>query len=306
MLVQRFDRLLARTDPFDLAQAIEAHVRSLSPARLRGVIREARPRMNAYYLSELDRILKEPEASRPAALVAFLKSNLRAIPLFPPAFAAAILDRVPSQGAVAMGEETPSRAMRAAVLAGAALALVVAGAAGEHIVANARMAAQTPAPFAMVPPPAELPPPTATPSSRPATPRPATPRPATAVPTPAPTPPPQTPQPAAVPPPAAAEPVPTAPRRSPTPAPTPSGGQGVATITAAPATPSPEPSDLDTSDMPEAYSDATPLPQQSANVATAPQHGIRVVTPKPSPRRQSWLHRAIMHLDPFKPHPKPT
>ena len=311
MLVSRIDRLLARTDPFDLAQAVEQYVSSLSGTQVRAVLRAAAPRLGAYYRDELARLagaqdfaiaLKQSsDAQLQSALVHFLKSNLRAIPFFGRAFGLAVLEYAPVDRAVAIGEERPNRGLRFAIAAGVALALIAAGAAGERVVAGAR-AAQTPAPMVFVPPiPVVTPRPLKHIARVAASPRPT---------------PPETAAPSAPPSPAPASPS-AAPSAAPSEAPSatpalavrrvaigrPATGKGEAVVTAAPETPSPEPSDIDTSDMPEAYSDATPLPSESPATAQVPQHGIRVPTPKPSPKKHGWLHRAIMHLDPFKPHP---
>lgn len=301
MLGSGIDRLLARTDPFDLSQAVERHVRSLSGDRIRALLRAAGPRLGDYYRDEFARLTGSRDfeaalASRRsdnalrAAFVKFLKSNLRAIPIFGSSFGMAVLEHTPLDRAVAIGEERSNPFARAAVVGGAALALVVAGAAGEHVIAGARVAAQTPQPV-IVEPPAPLATPHTAPrvavSANPAPTKRLVARTATSY---VPTPVPQVVEPA--------PPDPTpAPTPTPTPRSTPPSGSGAAVVTAAPQTPTPEPSDIDTSDMPESYSDATPLPSQSPAEAEPVVHGIRVPTPKPSPKKPGWLHR----LNPFKP-----
>jgi hypothetical protein len=60
--------------------------------------------------------------------------------------------------------------------------------------------------------------------------------------------------------------------------------------------------------MPEAYSDATPVPQQTPVTAAVSARDITVPTPKPAPKRRGWLRRTLKHVidllkdfDPFKP-----
>jgi hypothetical protein len=301
------DRLLARTDPFDLSQAVERHVRTLSGERIRALLRAAGPRLGDYYRDEFARLAgsRDFEAALAArrsdnalqsAFVKFLKSNLRTIPIFGSSFGMAVLEHAPLDRAVAIGEERSNPFARLAVAGGAALALVVAGAAGEHVIAGARVAAQSPQPV-IIEPPATIATPRA-PARSAVTPAPAPVKRVVArvstsyVPTPAPE---------------AVEPAPPDPAPAPTPKPTalprptPPSGSGAAVVTAAPQTPTPEPSDIDTSDMPESYSDATPLPSQSPAEAQVPQPGIRVPTPKPSPKKRGWLRRTFSHLNPFKP-----
>jgi hypothetical protein len=74
-------------------------------------------------------------------------------------------------------------------------------------------------------------------------------------------------------------------------------GAGVKTVVATPAkaTPAPEPTEVDVSDMPRSYTDATPLPKEQAPYAAqvaAPS--VAVPTPTPGPNR-SWTHR-LVHL----------
>ena len=311
LLVSRIEGLLARTDPFDLAQAIERHVNTLPGERIRALLAAAAPRMGSYYRAEfarelgtgsddLTRALARPvgEDELRDALVRFLSGNLRAVSLFGSAFGLAVLERVSGERAVAIGEERPAPIARAAVFTGAALALVLAGAAGEHVVAGARHAAQTPVPIVLAP---EPPFPSAEPSPPRRDPKPVTRRIARATVAPAAVPAAAPMQVEPVPPPVPAPRVPAS-----SPAPSRGKGEAVILITAPPQTPSPQPSDLDVTDMPESYSDATPLPEQTAVPVQGAQHAIKLVTPKPSPKHHSWLHRTIMHLDPFKPNPRPT
>ena len=323
MLVQRRDEVLARTDPFDLAQAVDRYVHTLSGDRIRALVFDARERMGMYYRGEfaqlltgkpggggIDRfseiLLQEwKDGELQSALAGLLKTNLRAIPMFGPAFCDAVLAHVPTDRAVAIGEERSGVLPRAAVFAGIAAALVVAGAAGEHYMSNARAQSATPAVIAE---PVPLP-------TLAATPRPAkhrviaisSPVPARAS-TPAPVP---TATQAATP---AATPAPTveptfAPTAQPTikatPTASPPHARGIATVVIPDPTPTPEPSALDVTDMPDSYTDATPLPQVTAAPAQVPGR-VHLVTPTPKPVHHSWLHRTIMHLDPFKPHPRST
>jgi hypothetical protein len=317
VLVSRIDRLLARTDPFDLSQAVERHVRSLSGERIRTLLRTAGPRLGAYYRDEFARLTgsddfdtalspQRSDAVLQNAFVKFLKSNLRAIPIFGSTFGLAVLDYTPLDRAVAIGEERRNPPLgRAAALGGAALALVLAGAAGEHLVTGARAASQSPQPVVIIPPVSVATPGTtrlragtAAPQSRVI---------ARADTSPSPSPATDPPQPTAeAAPPAvqAASPVVRTAEATPVPARSvePPSGKGAIVVTEPPATPSPEPSDIDVSDMPEAYSDATPLPQETTLPAQVPVHGIHVPTPKPSPKKRSWIHRALSHLNPFKPY----
>lgn len=309
VLVSRIDRLLARTDPFELSQAVESHVRTLSGDRIRALLRTAGPRLGAYYRDEFARLAgfgdfeaalgtQRPEAVLQSAFVKFLKSNLRAIPIFGNAFGLALLEHTPVDRAVGIGEERGVRIGRGALAGGIALALVLAGAAGEHVIAGARATTQNPQPVVILPPGTFSTPrpvhrkPVASVQQQPK-PRVLARAPASYVPTPVP----QT----VAPPPATIDPVPAP--QTPVPA-RPSAqpnGAGVAEVTAEPQTPSPQPSDIDVIDMPESYSDATPLPQQSPATASAPMDGIRVPTPKPSPKKHGWVHRSLSHLNPFKP-----
>jgi hypothetical protein len=366
VLVHRLDQLLARTDPFDLAQALERYVRGMSPERIRSVIIDARDRMGAYYRTEFVRLLQDSGGIRHVdmndlsgdrfvkivhqartddalknAFSRLLKSNLRAIPVFGAPFAEGILESVPVDRAVAIGEEAPKSGTRAALFAGIAVALVLAGAAGEHVIANVR-AQNTATPLPVIQPPlvsivsprpaAQTAPPRraavvadnvaertrrtivvpAKPRAAPATERTvasATPAP------PAATAPPQA-APAAVssseqPGRAVVQPVQAARtlaiRASSAPR-TPRPAAGVATVVIPDPTPTAEPSAIDVSDMPDAISQGTPLPQVTAPQAEAPRK-IALKTPEPKKPRGlikktlKFLGKTLYHLDPFKPHP---
>lgn len=334
VIVHGFDEVLARTDPFDLAQALERSVRSMPAERVRALILDAHDRMGQYYRSEFVRLLGESQAIPPntatdangdtfvrivkqtsdaqalrQAFARLLKSNLRAIPLFGPAFAQAILRHVPMDRAVGIGEERPANGSRFVVLGGIALALLIAGAAGERALSNLRVqATATPLPQ---PQPELAAPIASTPAPQPVHPRViaiqqrpknapahivvAAPAPTVApaaISTPAPTPPP-----------AAAPAFVPQPKRevAKQPSSTPQPAQGVATVNIPAPTPSPQPSDIDVSDMPDAYTDATPLPIESAPPAAVPGK-IALKTPTPKRRSRSWVKRTIQHIVPFKPH----
>lgn len=308
MVVSRIDRLLARTDPFDLSQAVERHVRSLSGDRIRALLRAAGPRLGAYYRDEFARLTgsgdfetaltsARSDAVLRSAFVKFLTSNLRAIPIFGSSFGLALLEHTPLDRAVGIGEEHPNRLARGAMVGGAALALVIAGAAGEHAIVGARASLQSPPPAVVLPPAAVTTPHPAGSAVAPAT-RAPSPKPGVVARV--------TTSSIATPLPEAVETVPPD-RPTPVPAPTPvrtlkppPNGAGVAEVTAPPETPTPEPTEIDVSDMPEAYSDATPLPQQTPVAAQVPR-AIHVPTPKPSPKKRSWIRRTLDHLNPFKP-----
>jgi hypothetical protein len=306
---QHFVTILARTDPFDVAQGLERHIRSLSADHIRALISDAQPRMNEWYLAEFTPLLNERDDARVRSGFAHtLKSNLRAIPLFGPAFCEGVIGEIPGDRAVGLGEEhyyPGVRRIPPLAFGAAALALLIAGAAGEHAWNNASANAQTPvvlmtpapvAPGSPVPrrqmaaaiaTPVKTPVKTAAPEPR-STPQPRAPA---AAPAPAES------QPQAVEPPrATSAPV----RRTPVGRPTPPPGKGVATVIAVRQTPepSPEPSAIDVSDMPQAFTDATPLPRAAS---AAPAHvavPLAVATPTPGPNR-SWTHRlvhAAVHL----------
>jgi hypothetical protein len=321
------------------------------------VVVDASERMGTYYRDEYVRLLQEyrgighvdasglsserftqivreargDDALR-ASLAQLLKSNLRAIPLFGPEFAEGILQRVSDAGMVAIGEESRGVGTRAIVVAGVALALVLAGAAGEHVIANVRaQSAATPLPVVAMP--AVAPPSTAAPIHRrravvaqaikpnrvpPQTAAPAV-TPQVAAPQvrhsqaqqaqaqvqPQPTPPPA---------------IATAPHRPKAAAARakrwmPKPAEGVATIAVPDPTPTPEPSALDVSDMPDAFSDATPLPPPSSAAPAQVPNRVSLTTPQPADHKPRGLINKTLHftlhlvkstlntIDPFKPHP---
>lgn len=328
----RRDEVLARTDPFDLAQAVDRYVHTLPGDRILRLLFDSRHRLSAYYRGEFAQyltgtqgamdahdfagILQRPwsDAALQSAFARLLKSNLRAIPVFGSTFCDDVLAYVPSDRAVGIGEERSSAVPKVAVLAGVAAALVVGGAAAEHYVSSARAQSATPPVIAeplpayatphpakrviavsspvarRAPTPAPVPtatqnptpPPTAAPTATPA---------ATPVPSPAPT--------------LVATPTPAKPRAVNARPATPPPARGVATVVIPPPTPSPEPTALDVTDMPDSYTDATPLPQVTAPPPEVPRR-VHLVTPTPKPVHHGWLHRTIMHLDPFKSNPRAT
>lgn len=303
MLGQQFSTILGQTDPFDVAQGLERHIRAMQGADIRTLIQAAAPRMNDWYRSEFLPLAAENDDEHLRVTFAHsLKSNLRAIPLFGPNFCAGVIAQIPGDRTVGMGEEGRSWRMRPVGFAIIALALLVGGAAAEHVLSTARANANTPV-VLVTPAPAPLTsPPAAAPSAAAASQR-ATATPARPAPTPAPVVA-QAPFPTAS---AAAPAAAPAPRSVAAPPPrqsarTPAPGSGVKTIVAQEPrrTPAPEPTPVDTSDMPQAYSDATPLP---ANATPAPAAevnpaSLRVPTPTPAPNR-SWTHRlvhAAVHL----------
>jgi hypothetical protein len=335
--MQRSGEILARFDPFEVAQAIERYVYNLDGAHVRTVLIEARERLGAYYRAELLRLLHEqergvhrqegtPEAFASAigatrstealqsALVRFLKSNLRAIALFGPAFSAGVVALVRTNGAIGMGEERVrwSGALRASVITGVALALLAAGAAGEQVLSSQRSASTAPQPVG--PPQAvalSTPVPSATLRAKPAfvahkpTKR-ASARRALAISLPLATPAaslPQ-PQPRAIPAQASAPPLPrraaVATKQHPPKQRLPVGA-AVATVRVAPAA-QPSAAPFETTDLPRSYNNATPLPSQTVAPVHAPA-AIAVPTLKPPPRRRpGWFKRTLKHLDPFKPY----
>lgn len=322
MLGQPFATILARTDPFDLAQGVERYVRSLSGDQVRFVIRAASAHLNEAYRAEFLPLVDEPDDERlKSAFAHALKSNLRAIPLFGPDFCEGVIAQVPGDRAIGLGEEGHQfRQVRPAVLAVIALALAIGGAAAEHVWNNARANAQAPVVLATPAPiviPSAVPVAAATPQSQPQPKRTAAPVRATRAPaTPAPA------TPAAV----AAAPV-AAPAQHAAPAPpvrphlvrhTAPPGRGVKTIVLAPSTPAPtpEPTPVDVTDMPRAYSDATPLPKEATSAPAQVSTSVDVPTPTPGPNRY-WLHstirgtlRTLNNLNPFKhrkaPEPTPS
>lgn len=292
MLGRHFATILARTDPFDLAQALERHIRSLSGEQIRALIEDTAPRMNDGYRSEFVPLADEPSDDRlRAAFTRSLKSNLRAVPLFGPQFSEGVIAGIPGDRTIGLGEErSRARQLRPAAFAVIALALLLGGAAAEHVLSNARTNANVPV-VLLTPEPDAAP---AAPRARKAAaPKHAAPRRATPVPVPA-----VAVAPQSVP----ARPAPVVKRP-----PAPPGG-GVRTIVArAPQpTPAPHPTPVDVTDMPQSYSDATPLPPDATPPPAQVNTAVRVSTPTPPPNRY-WLHqtlngvgRTIQRLNPFK------
>ena len=305
MAGQQFATILARTDPFDVAQGLERYIRTLSVEQIHEIVSAARPRLNQWYSAEFLPLLDVPDEEHlKRAFIHSLKSNLRAIPFFGAAFCEGVIAQIPGDRAVGLGEETRTwPVVRPAAVAIAAAALLLGGATVHHLFSAASATAH--APVVLMTPEQAIAVSTAAPArsrslahplakapvaqrrtvaaipvtSAPAAPAPAAPDPA----------------------PVAAATVVSAPARSkPTVHATkslPAGG-GVKTIVAQ-RTPPPQlkPGDVDTSDMPQAYTDATPLPSEAPPSArvVAPQS---VPTPTPAPNR-SWTHRivhAAVHL----------
>jgi hypothetical protein len=316
--VHRLDEILAQTDPFDLAQGVERHVSTLDGASIRELVAPVLDRAGKYYRNELSFLL-DPGLSDDAlrkAFTRFLKSNLRAIALFGNAFSQDVLKACPQHRVVAIGEEGVriSEGQRTLVAFGTAIALVIIGAAAEHAVSTARAAAQGPQPSFMRSIPVSI---SATAPPRkiavpPPAPRQAAPRPA---PAPAEHVAQRTPE-ALYPVDATANPPVADPPEYPaqsyryyaperahvrsTAKPIEAKGAVInVTVTAPPPTPAPTPIGVD--DMPQAFSDATPLPQQSAAPVDDAARQVDVATPKPTSKPKSWLHRTIMHFDPFQP-----
>ncbi|HZT12287.1 MAG TPA: hypothetical protein VFA29_05780 [Candidatus Baltobacteraceae bacterium] len=303
-MVHRLDEILAQTDPFDLAQALERYAGMLPASRIRELAAGASRRGGEYYRSELSALLRPELDDRELRqnFVRFLKSNLRAIALFGPAFGEDVLRICPQHRVVAIGQESGTDPKtRSMVIAGTAIALLVLGAAAEHAVSTAKAAAQlpdsarTPVPVAAVPLVRRTP--------QRAAPRLSSARPSRSI--------------------AIAQPAPeySAPQTQPAAPETPQfGGPArplaravqrthqrsrdvrgpVVSVPVPAATPNSQASPIDVNDVPDAYNDATPLPQPSAANVEAPA-AVHVPVPSPSPKRRSWLHRALMHLDPFKP-----
>ena len=333
MLGQPFATILARTDPFDLAQGAERYVRSLSGDQVRVVIRAASAHFNEAYRSEFLPLADDPDEERlKSAFAHALKSNLRAIPLFGPDFCEGVISQVPGDRAVGIGEEGYRfRRIRPAAFGIIALALLIGSAAAEHVWNDARANAQAPI-VLETPPPMVLPsavpvaaatpvpkPPqtqTAPPTSAPAKPAAATSAPATSAPATAA---PAAPAAVAAAPAAAAAPQVAAPQRHPKPQAvrrTAPPGRGVKTIVLAGATPEPSPAatPVDVTDMPRAYTDATPLPREATAAPAQVDTTVDVPSPTPGPNRY-WLHSTVQgtlktlnNFNPFKHHkaPEPT
>ena len=267
---------------------------------MRDLISDALPRLSDSYRAEFEPLLALPDDDAlKAAFARALKSNLRAIPLFGSAFCAGVIEQTPDDRAIGLGEETSSlRRFRPAAFAALAAALIMGGAIADHVWSDAQSAAQTPVVFA-TPAPSRAP--HAAPTSVPVAV--VSPRPERSTPAPAETP----AQPAPIPAPAAAAPQPAA---RPAIRATAPPGRGVRTVLAVPRTPQPTrpptlaPQDVDVSDMPRAYSDATPLPPSSTPPPAQIAAPKRLATPTPAPRHPSWLDRTLMHMDPFKPSPR--
>jgi len=315
--------VLARSDPFDVAQGVERYIRSQHAVQLRALLSAARANLSGWYASEFLPLLDETDDERfKSSFAHSLKSNLRAIPLFGAHFCEGVIAHIPGDRTIGLGEEgyRLPRFRFGAIAVVAAVAFIGAAAA-EHVISNARTNAQVPVVLASIAPaPAPVPPPAkaqhfttrahrtsmrerARTISRPAPVR----RIAQAAPIV------RVPERSEAPPPVAPAPRQRV-RRAPA---LPQAGSGVKTIvaTAPTARPSPQaPENL--SDMPQSYSDATPLPR-SAPVAPAQLAGapLRVPTPTPGPNR-FFLHHTLgtagqmlMHLNPFRvsrPAPKPS
>jgi hypothetical protein len=302
----QFATILARTDPFDLAQSVERYIRLLSPQEVRAIILAANPRLSEWYRNEFLSLLNETDGDRlKAAFAHALKSNLRAIPLFGEQFCEGVIAQVPSDRAVGIGEEGYQLPrVRPLAVAIVALALLIGGAAAQRFIATAEANARGPVVLVTPVPvtPAVSPP--VAPAIRHArhvalapqiqrTAAPVVLHRARIAATPV----------FAAPPAPAPVILPKRITRTPRTPHTPPPGSGVKTIVAQqrPA-PTAEPTALDVNDMPRSYSDATPLPQNATPppIQVAPQDvATPVVTAAPS--RGSWLHRTIMHLDPLKP-----
>lgn len=304
---QQFATILARTDPFDVAQGLERYIRTLTGEELRALIGAAAPRMNDWYRTEFLPLAVEQDTERlRRAFAHSLKSSLRAIPLFGPDFCEGVISKIPGDRTVGLGEDgNPNLRVRPVVYAIIALALLIGGAAAEHVVSTARANANTPVVLVTPEPPVAAPSPTAAPApviAHRAAPRVAPPQ-HTAAPPPVPK-----PAPAAVPvrPPVHAR----APLRR-----TPPPGRGAETVVQVPRRdPTAQATPVDVSDMPQAYSDATPLPVNATPPAAQVNTAVSVPTPTPGANRY-WLHstingvgKTIDRLNPFKHHsgPDPT
>jgi hypothetical protein len=324
---QQFATILAQTDPFDVAQGVERFTRSLSGAHLRNLITAAAPRMNDFYRAEFAPLAGERDDSQlKRAFAHALKSNLRAIPLFGGAFCEGVISNIPADRAVGLGEEQRTFArVRPAAIIITALALLLGGATVHQLFSDARSTAQTPVVLSTPAPPAVAVPvhgviarhrqvlhPVRVVAAAPVTVPPAAAPPAASVqPAPSVRHAPLVPHaPVAI---RRAALVPHRTRASPV-----SGG--VKTIVASRSEPAAaatvSPDDLNVSDMPQSYSDATPMPAQAPAPARvqAPQS---FAAPTPGPNR-SWTHRLVhsaVHLvnstlstvvPGLKDHPQPT
>ncbi len=148
---------VGQLDPFSVAQAMEAKVRSLESDALASVLIAARGRLTPYYRGELVGVLRGESAgddagldsksfataiaaetgaqALPSAVVTFLRSNLRVIDVIGGSFAAGIirdaedLEKPQSHAPLAVEDETePHRVGHASQLAVLALAIVLTGA----------------------------------------------------------------------------------------------------------------------------------------------------------------------------------
>ena len=292
--------------------------------------------MNEGYRSEFLPLADEPNDERlRTAFAHSLKSNLRAVPLFGPEFCQGVIANIPGDRTVGLGEEAyPARPLRPVAFAIIAMALLIGGAAAEHVLSNARANANTPVvlltpePAAPMVTPAPVvavraTPPTATAPKAAAAPKPASPKPAAPKRS-------VSPRAAQQPAPAVAAAPPVAAAAAPAPAPAaqhpappvvhraarrlPPPGRGVKTIVAREPepTPTPQPTPVDTTDMPQSFSDATPLPADATAPPAEVNTSVRVSTPTPPPNRY-WLHqtvngvgRTIDRLNPFKHHKAPS
>jgi len=262
--------------------------------------------MSEWYRTEFVSLLNERDGERlKAAFAHSLRSNLRAIPMFGPDFCEGVIARVPSDRAVALGEEG-GRALRFRPMAFVviALAVLIGGAAAQRFISTAQANARGPIVLATPEPVLSVASAAPRVAAVPAT----TPQPKqTAPPAKQTAPPPTAEPPTAVPAVAArlAPALPVARRIAHRPARrTPPPGRGVKTIVAQQTVrPTPEPTAMDLSDMPRSYSDATPLPGEAPPPVqmTQPQ-SVPTPIPTQAPSRGSWFHRTVMHLDPLKPH----
>lgn len=306
--VYRLDEILAQTDPFDLAQAIERHVCTLDGADIRALVAPALDRAGKYYRDELAFLLNPglTDSAARKALIRFLTANLRAVMLLGPAFASAVIEACPSNRVVGIGEEGRRRARgRTMLIAGTAIALVILGAAAEHAVTNARAAAQGPQANPPVAVRTRAPAPAKSVGRAHRAPANSSPNPEdTAYAVEAPLRPLRTPgEPiaaydsqagshSAVPAQSAPAPHVRARRVGGPP------GKATLTISVTPPPPTPEPTPIGVNDMPQSYSDATPLPAPSGTQTANPIGTEKIVTPRPTEKpRHGWLN----HLDPFQP-----
>lgn len=272
---------------------------TLSAPEIQEILADAIPRLSTYYVEEFERVqsIEDTEPLR-SAFAQALAANLRVIPLFGSTFGAAVMEHIPSDGAVGFADERVVRAPAPIAAVVVAAALAVAGAVGAHYVVSSRTQVAATEQMTPRPVPVRIAAPFRRNPQRPL--QHSHPAAAVAIAHPVQAQEAAAPVPAYIP--------PHRPRISPPHrrAQTVPVANGVAVVTAQPKRSArravaQESSTLDTADMPEAYSDATPIPQETAvPITDVPE--THVATPTPAPNR-GWLHRAIMHLDPFKPHP---